>query len=55
MTYVTLSNGYQPGGVSQVPTNILVMSGGVATGGLLRDIQNTNPRGRRLAVSADPR
>ncbi len=43
MTYVTLSNGYQPGGVSQVPPNILVMSGGVATGGLLRDIQNTNP------------
>ena len=43
MTYVTLSNGYQPGGVSQVPPNILVMSGGVATGGLLRDIQNNTP------------
>ncbi len=33
MTYVTVSNGYAPGGVSQVPTNILVLDAtGVATG-----------------------
>ena len=44
MSYVTLSNGYGPGGVSQVPTNILVLdANGVATGGLLRDIYNTDP------------
>ena len=45
MAYITLSNGYQPGGVSQVPANILVLNAGqtAATGGLLRDVYNTNP------------
>jgi outer membrane receptor protein involved in Fe transport len=44
MTYLTVSNGYAPGGVSQVPTNILVLdANGVATGGLLRDLHNTDP------------
>jgi iron complex outermembrane recepter protein len=44
MGYVTLSNGYQPGGVSQVPPNVLVRNAaGVATGGLLRDISNNSP------------
>ena len=56
MTYLTVSNGYAPGGVSQVPTNILVLdAAGVATGGLLRDIYNTNPAARRSAVPAGPR
>jgi outer membrane receptor protein involved in Fe transport len=44
MGYVTLSNGYGPGGVTTVPSNILVVGGnGVATGGLLRDVYNNNP------------
>ncbi len=48
MTYITVSNGYAPGGVSQVPTNILVLdANGVATSGppppLLRDLYNTDP------------
>jgi outer membrane receptor protein involved in Fe transport len=44
MGYVTLSNGYGPGGVSTVPPNILVVgANGVATGGLLRDVFNNNP------------
>lgn len=44
MAYITASNGYAPGGVSQVPTNVLVLdANGVATGGLLRDIYNTDP------------
>jgi outer membrane receptor protein involved in Fe transport len=45
MAYVTLSNGYQPGGVSQVPPNILVLNAAQndATGGLLRDVFDTNP------------
>jgi outer membrane receptor protein involved in Fe transport len=43
MGYVTLSNGYGPGGVSTVPANILVVNAaGVATAGLLRDIYNNN-------------
>jgi iron complex outermembrane recepter protein len=43
MTYITLSNGYGPGGVSTVPTNILQLNAaGVATGGLLRDVYNNN-------------
>jgi outer membrane receptor protein involved in Fe transport len=43
MGYVTLSNGYGPGGVSTVPPNILVVNAaGVATGGLLRDVYNNN-------------
>jgi outer membrane receptor protein involved in Fe transport len=45
MAYITLANGYQPGGVSQVPPNILVLNTqGVATGGLLRDIHNNTPQ-----------
>jgi hypothetical protein len=41
--YVTLSNGYGPGGVSTVPPNILVVNAsGVATGGLLREVFNNN-------------
>ena len=44
MAYVTLADGYQPGGTTLVPANILVLNAqGVATGGLLRDIYNTNP------------
>lgn len=44
MTYLTLSNGYAPGGTSTVPQNILIVnSAGVATGGLLRDVFNNNP------------
>jgi iron complex outermembrane recepter protein len=44
MGYVTLSNGYGPGGATLVPANILVLNAaGVATGGLLRDIYNNNP------------
>jgi outer membrane receptor protein involved in Fe transport len=45
MAYVTVANGYQPGGVSQVPPNILVLNAGqtAATGGLLRDVYNTDP------------
>ena len=45
MAYVTLSNGYQPGGVSQVPPNVLVLNAAQndATGGLLRDVYDTNP------------
>ena len=43
MTYLTLSNGYAPGGTTTVPQNILVVQNGVATGGLLRDIHNNNP------------
>jgi outer membrane receptor protein involved in Fe transport len=43
MGYVTLSNGYGPGGVTTVPPNILVVgAGGTATGGLLRDVYNGN-------------
>jgi len=45
MTYLTVSDGYAPGGVSQVPPNILVLNAaGVATGGLLRDIHNNTPQ-----------
>src|SRR5688572_13865595 len=45
MAYVTVANGYQPGGVSQVPPNILVLNTAqtAATGGLLRDVYNTDP------------
>ena len=44
MAYVTLADGYQPGGTTIVPANILVLNAaGVATGGLLRDVYNTNP------------
>jgi outer membrane receptor protein involved in Fe transport len=44
MAYVTLANGYQPGGVSQVPPNILVLDAqGLATGGLLRNVHNNTP------------
>ena len=44
MGYVTLSNGYGPGGATTVPPNILVVNNaGVATGGLLRDVFNNNP------------
>jgi outer membrane receptor protein involved in Fe transport len=44
MTYITLANGYQPGGVSQLPPNVLVLNAQcVATGGLLRDIYNNSP------------
>jgi iron complex outermembrane recepter protein len=44
MGYVTLSNGYGPGGASLVPANILVLNAqGVATAGLLRDIYNNDP------------
>jgi outer membrane receptor protein involved in Fe transport len=45
MAYVTVSNGYQPGGVSQVPPNILVLNAAQndATAGLLRDVYDTNP------------
>jgi outer membrane receptor protein involved in Fe transport len=45
MAYMTLSNGYAPGGASQVPPNILVLTGGTATGGLLRDVYNTGSPG----------
>lgn len=45
MGYVTLSNGYQPGGVSQVPPNILTLNAaGVATGGLLSGIYTNSPQ-----------
>jgi outer membrane receptor protein involved in Fe transport len=44
MAYVTLADGYQPGGTTLVPANILVLNAaGVATAGLLRDIYNNNP------------
>jgi outer membrane receptor protein involved in Fe transport len=51
MTYITVSNGYAPGSVSQVPSNILVLNAqGVATNPnpaapppLLTDIYNANP------------
>jgi outer membrane receptor protein involved in Fe transport len=44
MAYITLSNGYGPGGATTVPTNILTLNAaGVATGGLLRDVYNNNP------------
>ena len=51
MTYVTVSNGYAPGGVSQVPSNILVLNAqGVAINPnpaspppLLTDIYNADP------------
>lgn len=44
MGYVSLANGYQPGGTSIVPANILVLNAaGVATAGLLRDIYNNTP------------
>jgi outer membrane receptor protein involved in Fe transport len=43
MAYVTLADGYQPGGVTLVPANILVLdAAGTATAGLLRDIYNGN-------------
>jgi outer membrane receptor protein involved in Fe transport len=43
MAYVTLADGYQPGGVTLVPANILVLdASGVASAGLLRDIYNNN-------------
>jgi outer membrane receptor protein involved in Fe transport len=42
MAYITLADGYQPGGVTLVPANILVLTNGVATAGLLRDIYNNN-------------
>jgi outer membrane receptor protein involved in Fe transport len=50
MTYITVSNGYAPGGVSQVPTNILVLNAqGVAitppgaAPPLLTDLYNADP------------
>ncbi len=44
MTYLTLSNGYAPGGATTVPSGILVLNAaGTATAGLLRDIYNNNP------------
>jgi outer membrane receptor protein involved in Fe transport len=43
MGYITFADGYQPGGVTLVPANILVLNpAGVATAGLLRDIYNNN-------------
>ena len=45
MTYITVSNGYAPGGRTQVPTNVLVLDPvtGAATQGLLRDVYNADP------------
>ena len=41
MTYITLADGYAPGGRSTAPTNVLdVNSSGVAVGGYLRDVHN---------------
>jgi outer membrane receptor protein involved in Fe transport len=44
MGYVPLADGYQPGGATLVPANILVLNAtGQATAGLLRDIYNNDP------------
>jgi iron complex outermembrane receptor protein len=41
MTYLTVANGYSPGGRSTAPTNVLnVNASGVAVGGFLRDVHN---------------
>jgi iron complex outermembrane recepter protein len=41
MTYITVANGYAPGGRSTAPPGILAVdANGVATGGFLRDVHN---------------
>jgi iron complex outermembrane receptor protein len=40
MTYLTLANGYAPGGRSTTPTTILNVVNGTAVGGFLRDVYN---------------
>jgi iron complex outermembrane receptor protein len=44
MGYVTLSNGYQPGGVSQVPPNILAFNAQGVASGLLSGIYTNSPQ-----------
>jgi outer membrane receptor protein involved in Fe transport len=43
MTYLTVSNGYQPGGVSQLPPNVLQQTATGAWTGLLSTIYTTAP------------
>jgi outer membrane receptor protein involved in Fe transport len=40
MTYLTVSDGYGPGGRSVSPTTVLNVVNGVAVGGILRDVYN---------------